>query len=434
VSATAEESLRDSAGRHSLREGHKKPACFDRNDRSGVRVIVGKGVGRRRMDSMNGKKQRGCRAIWLPLLMLFAAGSLGGQAPTGPLPPKPGVAIQQPPKNEIKVQVALVTTPVTVRDLRGEMVHDLEAKDFRVTDNGAAQKISHFDLGGDPISLVILTETSLRIEPLLPEIRKTGILFTQTVMGSTGEAAVVGFNDSVDKLQDFTSNADQIENTIANLHAGTSGSKLYDGMAAGVEMLSSRPQATAEKPGRRRVMLILSEAVDHGSEKNLGGVLRQAQLANVTIYSVGLSTTRAELQAKPKAPERPNLPVGSIPPPPGVPATPTYEDNYRYGSADLMAAVVWAVQHIHDQVKGNALEIAAAGTGGAHLSAFKDRTIEKAIDEIGGELHSQYTLSYTPADADAAGYHEIKVSVLRRDAKNWKIRARPGYYLAPPEG
>jgi len=53
-----------------------------------------------------------------------------------------------------------------------------------------------------------------------------------------------------------------------------------------------------------------------------------------------------------------------------------------------MALAVWAVQHIHDQVKGHALEVAATATGGAHLSTFKDRSIEKAIDEIGGELHS----------------------------------------------
>ena len=382
---------------------------------------------------MHWMKRQGCRLSWLLLAMLAAAGPLLGQAPTGPLPPRPGVPVQQAPKNEIKVQVALVTTPVTVRDSRDDMIHDLGARDFQVRDNGIPQIISHFDLGGDPLSLVFLMETSSRIEPLMPEIRKTGILFTQTVMGQTGEAAVLGFNDAVDKLQDFTSNADTIENTIANLRLGTSGSKLFDAMAAGMEMLSSRPQVTAEKPGRRRVLLILSEAVDEGSEKNLGEVLRQAQLANVTIYSVGLSTTRAELQAKPKAPQRPNLPVGSVPPPPGVPATPTYEDNYRYGGADLMAAVVWLVQHIHDQVKGNPLEVAAAGTGGAHLSTFKDRSIEKAVDEIGGELHSQYTLSYTPTDADATGYHEIKVSVLRSDAKNLKVRARPGYYLAPPE-
>lgn len=381
---------------------------------------------------MNGVKREGYRAIGLVATMLFVATVLLAQAPTGPLQPKPGVPIQQLPKNEIKVQVALVTTPVTVRDARGDMVHNLEAKDFRVTDQGVAQKISHFDLGGDPISLVILMETSSRIEPLFPEIRKTGILFTQTVMGPTGEAAVVGFNDSVDKLQDFTSNADQIENTIANLRTGTSGLKLFDAMATGVEMLTSRPQATAEKPGRRRVMLILSEAADDGSEKKLGEVLREAQLANVTIYSAGLSTTRAEFQSKAKPPQRPNLPVGSVPPPPGVPATPTYEDNYRYGGADLMAAVIWAVQHIHDQVKGNPLELAAAATGGANLPTFKDHSIENAIDEIGGELHSQYTISYTPTDAAVAGYHEIKVSVIRNKAKNLKIRARPGYYLALP--
>jgi len=382
---------------------------------------------------MKGIKREGWRAAGLLVTLLLATGPMLAQAPTGPLPPKAGVPVQQPPKNDIKVQVALVTTPVTVRDSRGEMVHSLEAKDFRVTDQGVTQKISHFDLGGDPISLVILVETSSRIAPLAPEIRKTGILFTQTVMGPTGEAAVVGFNDSVDKLQDFTGSADQIEGTIANLKIGTSGLKLFDAMAVGVEMLTSRPQATTEKPGRRRVMLILSEASDEASEKKLGEVLRQAQLANVTIYAAGLSTTRAEFQSKPNAPQRPNLPVGAIPPPPGVPATPTYEDNYRYGGADLMAAAIWAVQHIYDQVKGNPVAVAAAATGGAELSTFKDRSIEKAIDEIGGELHSQYTLSYTPTGGDVTGYHEIKVSVVRNDAKYLKIRARPGYYLAPPE-
>jgi VWFA-related protein len=358
------------------------------------------------------------------------------QAPSGPIPPKPGAEVQQAPKDmpKVKVQVALVNTPVTVRDARGEMVHDLEAQDFQIADNGVTQQISHFDMGGDPISLVILMETSSRIEALLPQVRKTGILFTQTVMGPSGEAAVVGFNDSVDKLQDFTTNGDLIENTIAHLGEGTSGSKLYDAMAVGVEMLSGRPEATADKPGRRRVLMILSEATDAGSDAKLGEVLRNAQLANVTIYSVGLSTTRAELQAKPKD-TRPQLtPPGTfpLPPQPGTPQTPTSEAN-RYGNIDILAAAVWAVQHVHNQIKDHALEVAAAATGGAHLSTFKDRSIEKAIDEIGGELHSQYTISYTPTGADAPGYHEIKVNVVRNDAKNLKVRARPGYYLAVPE-
>jgi VWFA-related protein len=80
-------------------------------------------------------------------------------------------------------------------------------------------------------------------------------------------------------------------------------------------------------------------------------------------------------------------------------------------------------------VKANPLELATAGTGGAHLATFKNHSIENAIDEIGGELHSQYSLSYMPTGTNDAGFHEIKVSVNR---SGLRVRARPGYYIAPP--
>src|SRR3989440_10906697 len=208
-----------------------------------------------------------CRFLTASIALLSLAGMAAhAQAPSGPLTPKPGVEVQVPPQAppaKVKVQVRLVDTPVTVRDGHGDMVHNLEAHDFQITDNGVAQQISHFDLGGDPLSMLTVVETSSRIEPLLPQVRKTGILFTQTVMGPSGEAAVVGFNDALDKLQDFTANGDLIENTIAHVGPGTSGSRLYDAMAVGVEMLQSCPQA-ADKPGRRRVLMILSEATDVG--------------------------------------------------------------------------------------------------------------------------------------------------------------------------
>lgn len=382
------------------------------------------------------KRIAGHCALLLAVL-LAGAGALHAQAPEGPMAPRPGQPVQQVPPNaqaKLKVQVALVNMPVTVRNAKGEMVNDLDAKDFRITDNGVEQKISHFDLGGDPLSLVILIETSSRIDPLLPGMRKTGILFTQTVMGPEGEAAVVGFNDAVDKLQDFTSDGDAIENVVAHLQTGTSGSKLYDAMAVGVDMLSSRmPQPTADRPGRRRVMLVMSETVDAGSEAKLGEVLRKAQLANVTIYSVGLSTTRSELKGKPRDNQpTPIAPPGimTLPAPPGTVQTPAGQDVASASSVDLLGLAIWAVQHADNKVKDHAMEVACVATGGAHLSTYKDRTIEKVIDEIGGELHSQYTISYAPNDSDAVGYHEIKVDV---DRKNLKVRTRPGYYVAPPE-
>src|SRR5580692_9388538 len=379
-------------------------------------------------------KQTARKSALLVVALLAGAGGLRAQAPEGPMAPRPGQAVQQVPPDaqaKLKVRVALVNMPVTVRNAKGDMVHDLDAKDFRITDNGVEQKISHFDLGGDPVSVLVLIETSSRIEPILPEMRKTGILFTQTVMGPEGEAAVVGFNDAVDKLQDFTRDGDAIENVVTKLQTGTSGSRLYDAMAVGVEMFSSRlPQPTADKPGRQRVMLVISETVDAGSEAKLGEVLRKAQLANVTIYSVGLSTTRSELHSKTKdSRPAPIAPPGitTLPPPPGT--IPTTDANLN-GGADLLGLAIWAVKHADNKVKDHAMEVACTATGGEHLATYKDRSIEKAIDEIGGELHSQYSISYAPSDSNAVGYHEIKVDV---DRKNLKVRTRPGYYVAPPE-
>lgn len=373
-------------------------------------------------------------ALLVPLFFLLAL-NIRAQTRQGPIPPKPGVPLQQAPQDKqgkVVVNVRLVSTPVTVRDAKGEMVVDLDQRDFRVFDNGVQQRVTNFELGGESLSLVLLVENSSRIEPMLPAIRKTGIVFTQTVMGPTGEAAVLGFNDTVDKVLDFTRNADIVEKSVRGIRVGTSGAKLYDGLATAVEMLTSRPESSAEG-GRRRVILALSEAVDTGSDKKLGEVLHAAQRANVTIYSVGLSTTAAELRAPPRKVAPEITPPGTFgrPPIPGTPQTPTTEAQ-RDASIDFYALAVWLLKNIHNQVADHALEAATLATGGVHLSTFKDRSIEKAMDQIGGELHAQYNLSYTPVGTEMIGYHEIKI-VIDSARKGLQVRARPGYYVAAPE-
>ena len=176
--------------------------------------------------------------------------------------------------------------------------------------------------------------------------------------------------------------------------------------------------------------MIVSEATDIGSEAKLGEVLRQAQLANVTIYSVGMSTARAELQEPSKKTKIESTPPGIMgrPPLPGTVQTPNTEEQRDTG-IDLMALAVAIVQHAENVVQNHALEVATLATGGAHLSTFRDRSIENAIDEIGGELHAQYIISYTPVGTSEFGYHEIKVQV---DKKGLKVRARPGYFVAAP--
>ena len=193
-------------------------------------------------------KVRAAGSAWIGLVCACAPAA--AQAPEGPMAPKPGITVQQPPPEaRLKVRVSLVNTPVTVRDGKGQMIHDLDAGNFVVTDNGVTQKITHFDLGGDPLSVVILMETSSRIDSIFPEINKTGILFTQTVMGPSGEAAIVGFNDSVDKLQDFTADQEKVEKTIGGMREGSSGSRLYDAMAVAVEMLRAGRRLRVRRRG-----------------------------------------------------------------------------------------------------------------------------------------------------------------------------------------
>jgi VWFA-related protein len=369
------------------------------------------------------------------LMATIALPRARAQAPDGPMIPLPGAPVEKDP-TPIKIRTVLVNTPVTVRNEKGEMVHDLEESDFQITDNGAPQKITHFNLGGDPISLVVVVETSSRIAPILPQIRKSGILISQTVTGPTGEGAIVGFDDRVGTLLDFTSSPELMEKAMSGLPEGTPGAKLFDAMSKAVELLSARPEVSQTELGHRRVMLVIAEAHDSGSEEKLGEVLRRAQLANITIYAVGISSMKADLKRKPErtGPTR-STPDGTfgMPPPPGTVQTPTTDDNTQPQGGSLLTLAVWAVMHAKDKVTSHQLEIAAAATGGLEVRTWKDRTIERAIDEMGGELHAQYTITYTPSGENTGGYHEISVTVSREKERGLKVRARPGYYLGAPE-
>ncbi len=229
------------------------------------------------------------RRIFGAVLVIFGAWmsfyrpAVHAQGAQGPMPPKPGITVQKAPDDAIRVKVALVNAPVAVSDDKGELILDLQQKDFHVLDNGVEQTIESFDLGAEPLSAVLLFETSSRITPLMPAVQKSAIIFTQTVVGPSGEAAVLGYNDATDKLLPFTGDRDKIEKSIANLKIGSSGTRLYNALSEAVQMLKDRPA------DRRRVVILVGEARDAGSEVRLGEVLREAQLSNVVIYTVGLS-------------------------------------------------------------------------------------------------------------------------------------------------
>ena len=368
-----------------------------------------------------------CLAVLTGVIPMLA------QAPSAPSMHEPGMSVPQEQEGRIRRRVLLVNVPVTVMNAKDELVSNLDAKDFQLTDNGVPQKITYLDLGRTPLSMVLLVETSSRIEPLLPEMRNTGILFSDVLMGQDDETAVVGFNDSVDSLADFTRNHEVIHHTINDLKCGMERLKLFDAMAAGVNVLSGRLQlqSTADLPERRLVIVIMSEATDVGSAVRLDAIVSRAQLYNIAIYSVGIPTTLAQLEAPAKDVRHQITPEGIFPQP-GMPGTVQIQptEDIRYGYGNLMNFNLWALKNVKDQITGHALQIAAAGTGGRHIATFGANSMQKAVDEIGAELHAQYSLTYEPTGTNKTGYHKIRVYVKRHGLK---VRARPGYYIAPPE-
>ena len=333
-----------------------------------------------------------------------------------------------PDQSSIRVNVELVNAPVVVRDQKGEFVYDLSLKNFRVFDNGVSQKLENFETGGAPLSAAIVIENSSRIEGLLPLIRRTGILFTETILGENGEAAVFEYDDNVNTLVDFTTDHDAIEKAVANLQAGTSGACLYDALSEAAGALRMRPA------WRRRVIITVAEAASTGCEVKLGQVVRELQFANITIYSVGLSATAAEWHGPVKQEAAPlATPLGTfgLPPIAGAVQTPAIQAD-RSGNINMLPFAtwgLWALKHATGTAR-DPLKMAAAATGGLYQSTFDDNSIEVAIDQIGAELGAQYTLSYRLTRTDGGGYHKIKVEIV--DHPKLKVRSRPGYYLGPP--
>src|ERR1700733_2661746 len=88
---------------------------------------------------------------------MFQGSFVRGQGPNQTALPIPASTIQtaKPPqaKNPIRVQSSEVVVPVSVMDKSGENVLDLTQNDFHVFDNGVEQKITRWDLSGDPLAV-----------------------------------------------------------------------------------------------------------------------------------------------------------------------------------------------------------------------------------------------------------------------------------------
>jgi VWFA-related protein len=355
-------------------------------------------------------------AAWLVL----CAPVYGQKIPTEAPQPTAGAKLDTVVKAEeqehaIKVHVNEVIVPVTVLNSKGEMIFGLTKNNFRIFDNSVEQTIEQFDLGGDRLAVALVMETSSHIQMMSPAMRGMGSVFTETVMALDGRAAVITYDSTVEVCQPFTEDHEAIERAINKVEFRAPEMRLYDAMSTAVGLLKTQP------PNFRRVMLIIGESQDQSSDSKLGLVLREVQIANISIYAVGPSSTAADLRYGTNGSVR-------VPLPRSLPPTSTQQPPSVIGQSpfDLLSPAIWLLTRGTNEIKNHQLEIAAASTGGVHYRVLGDRSIQSAIDRIGGEIHAQYILSYTPNAGVSPGFHKINVTVARAKAI---VRTRPGYFI-----
>lgn len=371
------------------------------------------------------------------LLAVSCSLSLVGQLPSPEqLKPQPGEAAKPQPGSVVKpaepadpldsgiakitITTRNVLAPTTVVDKKtGSFINGLALSDFTLFDNDKPQKIDA-DFSYAPISVALVIQSNADVEPVLPKLKKAGLLLHGLVTGETGEVAVIAFDHRIQVLQEFTKDPEKIDDALDKLKAGSSGAALIDAVSAATRMLKTRPA------GNRRIILLISQDRDKGSKAKLNETVRALEFNSVQIYAVDIAKYFAALMKTPQDPRPayggiPAASVGSL----REPATDTtaMQNNQLGNWLNVGPPLYHTVAELFQLTPEQAF---TRYTGGATYSfAAKTSSLERAIDDIGREIHSQYVLSYIPNNQGEPGFHTIKVQVQKL---NLEIRTRPGYY------
>jgi VWFA-related protein len=297
----------------------------------------------------------------------------------------------------IKTTVPLVVMPVSVTDRKGHFVYGLSSSDFTFLDNGISRsvRVDDPDSVTAPLDLAVLIQTSDISQSALLKIKKVGTMIQNAVVGANGVAAVVTFSDQVKIAQEFTNSADDIANTFRGLQpVDTRNGRMLDAVAKGLDMLANRTKAT------RPVILIIGESKDRGSETKIQDLVPAIQRSGVTIYSLGYSTYLTPFTTK----------ASEYSPPAG-------------GSGWILDSITEAVH----ATKQDTCKILTAATGGQVLRFETQSKLENDLIRLGSRIHSQYIVSFAPAEQSEAGFHKIAIQVHGRP--ELRVEARPGYWM-----
>jgi len=274
-----------------------------------------------------------------------------------------GLLGQQP---TFRTGTRTVALYATVIDAQKRLVPDLTQEDFEVTDNDKPQSIDVFVREVQPITVVVMLDTSASMTGNLELLSRAAEQFVIRMLPKD-KGLVGAFNDKIEFFPaTFTANRDTLIASLKDLDFGNP-TRLYDAIAASMERL--------HKIDGRRVVLVFTDGDDTGSRVNVNEVLEQARTNEAMIYAVGLRS------------------------------------DYFNGSRQVRSK------------PDSGLKRLAEETGGGYFELDKTADLAPTFTRVAQELHSQYVLGFTPGLLDGK-VHRLGIRVKR---PGMTVRARKSY-------
>ncbi len=273
-------------------------------------------------------------------------------------------AAQQPPPS-FKTGTQIVSLFVTVADAQKRLVPDLTKDDFDVFDNEKPQSLIFFQNENQPITVVVMLDTSGSMTGSISLLRAAAEQFLIRLLPED-KGRVGAFNDKIQFSSRFTSDRDELVGDVKDLDYGN-GTRLWDAVAASLDELKGIEG--------RRVILVFTDGDDTESHTRLGTVIDRARADEVMIYAIGL------------------------------------ESNYFNGQRMVRSKPDNGLRRISDE------------TGGGYFELQKTADLAPTFTRVAQELHSQYVLGFTPALLDGK-VHKLAV---RMKQPGMTARARRSY-------
>jgi VWFA-related protein len=268
-----------------------------------------------------------------------------------------------------RADTQIVSLYATATDGSRRPVSDLVKEDFAIFDNNAPQETVIFESDVQPISIVVMLDTSASMTGNLELLEQAAEQFVLRLLPAD-KAMVGAFNDKIEFVpKQFTSDRDTLVASLRQLDFGNP-TKLYDAIAASIERLR-------EVRGRR-VVLVFTDGADTSSEENVRSVLAMAHDYDVMIYAIGLRS------------------------------------DYFNGA-----------RRVRSKPDGG-LKGLAAETGGGYFELDDTIDLAPTFTKVAHELHTQYVLGFAPPVLDGK-LHRVEVRVNRPGVT---VRTRRSYVAA----